>query len=135
MKINRLNAKSDIIGASASMLCLLHCLATPFLFVWYSGITAIREASFWWWGMLDLVFLIISFLAVYWSAKTTSKFWVKLVLWISWGFLSLAIINEKLSILPFGEMTVYIPTISLIFFHIYNRRYCKHSDNSCAVPK
>lgn len=135
MNINRLTPKSDIIGASASLLCLVHCIATPFLFVWYTSTTIIERTSLWWWNMLDLVFLIISFFAVYWSVKTTSKHWMRVILWASWISLTIAILNEKLSIISLGELAVYIPTISLAFFHIYNRKYCRCNNENCCVVK
>ena len=45
---------SDTFGALASTLCLIHCILTPLLYV----------LPLWWKG-LNLVFLLISFFAVY----------------------------------------------------------------------
>jgi len=135
MNINRLIPRSDIIGVAASLLCLAHCIASPFLFIWYTSMTVIEKTSLWWWSILDLVFLIISFFAVYWSVKTTSKNWMQFILWGSWGALTLALINEKLSIIHLGEIAIYIPTISLMFFHVYNKKYCRCNDESCCVGK
>lgn len=126
--------KSDIFGATASTLCLIHCVATPFLFLaqahtsYHSG----DEIPVFW-KSLDYIFLVISFLAIYWSAKTTAKEWIKFVLWGSWAVLLFVILNEKIQLLPLPEYVIYFPSISLIFFHYYNLKYCKCKDDSCCT--
>ena len=125
-------SKSDIIGIIASTLCFVHCLITPFLLVAYTG-SLIGETHTWWWGTLDLIFLAISFFAVYWSARTTSKAWVKHALWYSWLFLSLLILNEKLELWHLPEEIIYIPAIGLIVLHFYNRHYCHCEDENCCI--
>lgn len=127
-----ISSKSDSIGALASGLCLLHCIATPFLFV-IQPISVQSESAPIWWKSLDYVFLLISFFAVYWSAKNSSRNWVKYALWISWTLLTLAIINEKLELFHLGELVVYIPAISLISLHFYNRKYCQCADETCCA--
>ncbi|MEM9025186.1 MAG: MerC domain-containing protein, partial [Bacteroidota bacterium] len=47
----------DMFGAVASGLCLIHCLATPFLFVAGAGAHAHHPESPFWWGLIDVVFL------------------------------------------------------------------------------
>ncbi|MDC6366507.1 MULTISPECIES: MerC domain-containing protein [Flavobacteriaceae] len=125
MKLIQLASKSDIIGATASGLCLVHCLATPFLFIAQAGLIAGGEASPPWWGAIDLFFLIISFFAIIWSNKTTSKKWVGYALWACWLLLAFVVLNEKLSLVSLAEEAVYIPALGLVFFHLYNRKYCQ----------
>ena len=84
--------RSDIVGAVASSLCFIHCLATPFIFVAQSCSTTCCESSPIWWSGIDYLFLTISFFAVYWSVQTTSKGWMKYALCISWVFLLLIIV-------------------------------------------
>lgn len=128
--INAINikSKSDIIGATASSLCFLHCVATPFLFVAHASTVAIEASHPWWWGMLDIFFLIISFFAVYWSARKTSRSWIKYALWSAWLLLTLLIVNEKLELWHFSEEAIYVPAISLIVLHVYNRNFCQCAD-------
>jgi len=45
--------------------------------VTYSNTAIIDEMQPWWWGILDIVFLVISFFAVYWTTFNTSKRWIK----------------------------------------------------------
>lgn len=131
MKALQLTSKSDIIGAVASTLCLVHCIATPFLFVVQAGVVSAGESRPEWWGILDLIFLVISFFAILWSSKTTTKQWVGLALWISWIFLVFVVLNEKFSLIPLMEEAVYVPTLGLIFFHLYNHKYCQCRQEDC----
>lgn len=126
MNTFRLISKSDIIGSSASFLCLIHCIATPFLFVAQAEISGHSDTYPMWWGLLDIVFLVISYFAVWWSSNSTSKRWIRYALWISWVALAIIVLNEKLEIVHLPEAVIYLPAISLIGLHIYNRKYCNH---------
>jgi len=121
--------KSDVVGAVASGLCVLHCLATPFLFVVQS--TSVQSCSSigpGWWNAIDYIFIVITFFAVLHSGKRSSKQWVKKGLWISWSLLTLLMLNEKMHLLPIAVWYKHIAAFSLIVLHFYNLRYC-----SCEV--
>ncbi|MEO9512065.1 MAG: MerC domain-containing protein [Flavobacteriaceae bacterium] len=133
MKTIQLTSKSDIIGAVASSLCLVHCLATPFLFVVQAGIASVGEARPEWWGLLDLIFLVVSLFAIIWSNNNTSKRWVGYAFWVCWILLGFVIMNEKFSLIPLMEEAVYIPALGLIFFHLYNRKYCQCGQEACCA--
>ncbi|MEM7486063.1 MAG: MerC domain-containing protein [Bacteroidota bacterium] len=133
MTLSQLTVKSDWIGMVVSGLCLVHCLATPFIFLAYVNVGAHGEAHPFWWGLLDIVFLIFSFFAVYWSARNTSKTWIKYAFGLLWLVLSLVILNEKLGVLSLPEAAIYFPTIGLIGLHIYNRHYCNCEDEVCCT--
>jgi len=134
LNTNYLNIKSDIIGIAASTLCFLHCLATPLLFVNHITVSSIESIYPLWWGTLDMIFLLISFFAVYWSTLNTSKTWIKYAFWFSWLLLSLIIMVEKLELWHLSEMAIYPPTIGLIMLHFYNRRYyCSCEEKNCCA--
>lgn len=133
MNTLQLNAKSDLTGTLASALCLIHCIATPFIFVANAGVSEHIESHPQWWGILDIFFLAISFIAVWWSGKTTSKKTIGLGLWFSWLVLASIVINEKLSLFPLEEGAIYLPSISLIVLHLYNRKYCRCEDEKCCA--
>jgi len=134
VRINHLNIKSDSIGIMASTLCFLHCLATPLLFIGHVSASPIKEHYPLWWGTLDVLFLGVSFFAVYWSTLTTSKTWIKYAFWFSWILLSLTIMTEKLELWPLPEVAIYPPTIGLIVLHFYNRRYyCNCEEKNCCT--
>ncbi len=130
---NTSQSKSDVFGALASGLCLIHCLLTPFLFLAYSGTEEHHIESPWWWGIIDVLLLALSFIAVYWSVKKTSTSWIKYAFVISWLVLFFIVLNEKLEIIHLLEEVIYIPTLSLIFLHIYNRKYCQCDNDQCCT--
>ncbi len=132
-QLNRPIISADLLGAFASGLCMVHCIATPFLFIAQSCSAACCEASPNWWSWLDYAFLMISFLAVWQTNKTASKDWVKYGLWISWLLLLAAILNKKLSLILIPEIAVYLPALSLIVFHFYNLKYCQFKTEGCCI--
>ena len=134
IKAINLNRRSDLIGSAASTLCLIHCLATPFLFAAHAGHVHGHHEHPLWWGTLDILFIGISLGAVYWSAKNTSKEWMRYALWFSWVFLAFVIINEKLAMVHLAEEVIYVPLVALVVLHLYNRRYCQCADETCCAP-
>ena len=123
--------KSDLFGALASILCLIHCAATPLLFMTHAYSKGTIGGPPTWWHWIDYVFLFIAFLAVYKSARTTTKNWVKWALWISLAVLSLVIFNEKWGWLYAPEALIYFPAIALIFLHLYNLKYASCHNEMC----
>lgn len=126
-------SNSDFIGAFTSSLCLLHCVFTPFLFIVQTHAISHDVSVPFWWKILDFGFLIVSFIAIYWSSKTTSKQWMKFVLWITWLCLCIIIINEKVAWFSIPEYAIYLPSIGLVFLHLYNRKYCQCQKDECCV--
>lgn len=129
--------KFDLLGASASSLCLLHCLATPFLFIAEASVANHHHDHHGnaplWWSVIDIIFIIISFFAIYFSAKTTSKNWMKYALFASWFLLTFLLLNEKVEGLHLAEEWVYLPALSLVGLHLYNRKYCQNKDEQCCT--
>ncbi len=121
--------KSDTFGILISSLCLIHCLFMPLLLIFKGSLTYVPS----WWKGLDYIFLLLSFLAVYRSTQTTSKAFMKVLFWGSWFVLTFVILNEKLELLPLPEVSILLPTLSLIFLHEYNRRYCTCATDKCCT--
>lgn len=128
-----LTKKADLIGALASSLCLVHCLATPFIFVAHSVSSACCADAPTWWKWIDYIFLVVSFGAIVHSARHSSKKWIKHALWISWSLLAVVIINERLGgvSIPYGLN--YLPALGLVGFHLYNKKYCQCVKEKCCV--
>ncbi|MEM6398195.1 MAG: MerC domain-containing protein [Bacteroidota bacterium] len=126
--------QSDIVGAFASGLCAVHCIATPFLFVAQTcPVTGCCESSPGWWSNLDYIFIGITFFAVYFSAKNSGRQLMKYALYTGWVVLTLLVVNEKLAFLPIAETWKYVSAFSLIGLHFYNLKYCKCADDNCCV--
>ncbi|KAA1247905.1 MerC domain-containing protein [Aquimarina sp. RZ0] len=125
----------NILGVTASGLCLIHCLMTPLFFTIQASTFGLRKQYLLWWQMIDLVFLLVSCIAIFVAASRTSKRWMKYSLWGSWILLAGIILNEKFQILKIMEAAIYIPSIALIVLHICNRNYCScTNENCCAHP-
>jgi len=130
-----INSKSDLLGISASVLCMIHCLATPFLFVAHAEMVQHSEAHPEWWEYLEIFFLVISFMAVWWSGKTTSKKWVRNLLWINWVILAFFVVNEKFSWVAIADALIYIPAIGLVILHFYNRKFFHSHEEKLLTEK
>ena len=123
--LERLSLKSDTIGAFASGLCMLHCLATPFFFIASACTSSCCNNAPIWWQWVDYLFLGISFFAIRQASKSSTKHWVVQGLWISWVILFFLIINIKLELLYLPANFKFIPAFALVFLHVYNMRYCQ----------
>lgn len=130
---NTIKFKSDTIGMWSSGLCLIHCLATPFLFVAKSCSATCCAASPGWWSGLDVGFLVLSFIAIYFTAKHSIHNWIKVALLAAWGVLAFIILNEHIALIPLTEYAIYLPAAALIGLHFYNQRYCACPDTSCEL--
>lgn len=127
-----LQKKSDVLGMMASTLCLLHCLATPFLFIAQScTVKSCCESSPTWWSFLDFVFIILSFIAIFYSLKTSSNTVVKFALVITWSILFLLIVNERIGWLELSKNLTYIFAILLSVLHLYNLKYYQCEKQCC----
>lgn len=131
--ISVIKQKSDLIGAVASFTCMIHCLATPFLFIASACSKSCCASAPTWWVWLDFIFLFISFFAVYRSTKSTSKSWMKPLLWLAWTALFVSILFEQLSSINYSDYFKYTSAFSLIGLHLYNLKFCQcKSDKCCA---
>ena len=126
---------TDLIGSVASFLCLVHCIISPYIFLSYTVSAAIEQQVELptWWGFIDSTLLLISIAAVYWSAKNSTSNWVKVGLYLNWVFITFLIVNEKIKLFHIAEWLIFIPAVSLIVIHQYNRKYCKCQDDSCCI--
>ena len=89
-----LTYKADIIGASASLLCIIHCLATPFVFFIKTSSSLCCSETPTWWQSIDYLFLTVAFFAVVHIIRNDrTKKWLKSLLVISWIGLLLVTLN------------------------------------------
>jgi len=117
--------KPDSIGVMASGLCLIHCLATPFLFMAKTCVVSCCGSAPIWWVLVDYLFLFVSFFAVYWSTLSTPNRVVKFALWLNWFLLSFVLINEQMQWVSISRYAVHLPAFALISLHVYNIKYCR----------
>lgn len=126
-----ISISSDSIGAFASGLCMLHCLATPIFFIVSACSSACCNNAPAWWQWMDYMFLAISFFAIQNSSKSSSKEWVIQGLWINWSVLLFFIINAKLGWFYIMPNLKFLPAFGLVFLHMYNMKYCQCDIKEC----
>ena len=123
---------SDLFGALASILCLVHCLITPLIFVVKTSAISCTDSSTFWWRMVDYVFIIISFIA-YYTAKFTVLTWMPYVLYGCWIVLTILILNESFHFISIPHYLIHVPAIGLIVLHLFNRNHCQCAGDTCCV--
>ena len=125
--------KPDTIGSLASTLCLIHCIATPFIFITPAcTLTCCADTPIWW-QSLDYIFIIISFFAIYRATKTSSNETIKFTLWITWLIFFLCILNKTFGFIFIDKNFTYGTGITLAVIHLYNLNYCQCSNESCCT--
>ena len=122
---------SDYIGAIAGVLCIIHCIITPLLFL-INAELATKQTLFAL-QFIGYVFLIISFFAVYRSALNTTNNTVKVLFFLFWGALLFLILNETFGAFRIAEAFTFISAFSLSALHIYNLNYCQCKDETCCT--
>ncbi|WP_346771431.1 MerC domain-containing protein [Chryseobacterium profundimaris] len=106
----------DVVGISAAVLCLIHCIVFPLLMIIPLGIS---HNPF-----VDLIFLIIGAAVVYRILKKTKRMWLKIVFVVSIVLISISVFADL-----FFEMHVpliYFGAAGLIAGHIINFNHHKH---------
>lgn len=131
--MSTIRLKPDTIGAFTSGLCLIHCLATPFIFIAQTCSSSCCESSPAWWQAIDFIFLFISLIIVYKSTNQSTNILIKYALWISWSLISITLINGKIELIPLPNALRNISALSLMIFHLYNQRYCKCKTEKCCL--
>ncbi|MAJ45003.1 MAG: hypothetical protein CMF96_09720 [Candidatus Marinimicrobia bacterium] len=111
---------------------MVHCLATPFLFLATTTCSATCcDTAPSWWQWIDYVFLIVSFFAVMNSVKKSNSNFIKYALWTSWFGLLLFVINAKFNFFYTSEYIKFIPAFSLIALHLWNLKFYQSQVDEC----
>ena len=122
---------SDYLGAIAGVLCIIHCIITPLLFLINAELATKQTLLAF--QVVGYIFLIVSFFAVYRSALNTTNDIVKVLFFVFWGFLLFLILNESFGIFRIAETFTFISAFSLSALHIYNLKYCECKDENCCT--
>ena len=122
-----LSVYPDNFGATFSLLCVIHCFATPLLFITQSHLLIVPG----WWQALNYLFLTLSLVSISYSAQNSSSQLMKVLLFVSWSFLAFLLISEEFELLHLPEPITYFTGFTLAFLHMYNKKYCKCDDQEC----
>ena len=122
---------SDFIGAIAGILCIIHCIITPLLFLVNAELATKQTLSVL--QFIGYVFLVVSFFAVYRSALNTTNNVVKVLFFFFWCSLLFLVLNESFGAYHISETFTFISAFSLSALHIYNLKYCQCKDENCCT--
>ena len=121
-------------GVAASGLCAIHCTLTPIFFAArpvLEGTMGSHTHGVSFWGALDYVFLVLSLVAVWYSARHSGHPTIKKVLWIAWLVFAVGLLSEPLDI-AYGKWLMYAGSLVLVVAHLQNYRYCQSkADGAC----
>ena len=129
----KLSLPFDAIGMIAGILCTIHCLATPLLFIAKACSTTCCAVATTWWIMIDYLFLLISFAAIYFISKALTIKWLKIAFWVSWALLLFSILDHSFGIFFLPQNFIYIPSFLIVALHFYNVKFCKCKGETCCV--
>ncbi len=109
--IKKLN--SDFLGMLSSILCLIHCLALPFIVVFFGEtLKSLEHLEF-----VDWIFALISLYAAYDSLRKTQLKGLRITFIIGWLFFIFGVIFHEDKILSYS---LHLGSLILIISHIRN---------------
>ena len=120
-------ANSDKIGVFTSILCLIHCLAAPFLYLLVGKSSQINT----WYGSIDIVLITVSFIAIYRSARLSARRYMQIGFYTLWILLLTSVLNERVHWIKIPDFFTYVFSIGLAIWHMLNRRFCLCDKKSC----
>lgn len=117
---------SDLTGVLSTSFCLVHCIAAPVLVA--SGFYFL-EAEW-----LKYVFIVTSFLSIYFSLKEQPQIRVAVFLWLVFFVFLFSMMFENKY--PFLEYTGWGASVSIIIGHIWNFQTCRRCNavQQCNTP-
>ena len=106
----------DVVGISAAVLCLIHCVVFPLLLIVPLGIS---HNPF-----VDLAFLLIGAVVVYRISKKTANHWLKALFALSILLISISVFSDM--IFEIHLPLIYFGAAGLIAGHLINFNNHKH---------
>ncbi|NIF05151.1 MerC domain-containing protein [Chryseobacterium sp. Tr-659] len=106
----------DVVGISAAVLCMIHCIIFPLLLIIPLGISHNPY--------IDLAFLSIGAIVVFRVTRKISNFWLKFLFWISVTLIFISVLTDLL--FEVHLPLIYIGAVGLITGHIINFKHHKH---------
>lgn len=119
MNLNLKHNKQDLLGIISSLVCLIHCHLSIFLFLF--GFQFILDEKKYAW--MNYVFLFLSFVAVHHTVQTTTSRPIRISLMVCFTLLAFGVLFHD----DFKQEAYFsiIGSIGLMITHVWNMRYCK----------
>ena len=129
----KLELQYDKIGIISSTLCMIHCIGTPFIFIAKSCSATCCSDAPTWWLMIDYLFLIIAFFAIFHTTNSSTSQWLKILFWTTWTILLFSIADHTFSYYIFPKNFSYFPGICIVALHFYNLKINKCENKDCEI--
>ncbi|WP_116108809.1 MerC domain-containing protein [Lewinella sp. IMCC34191] len=113
-------SRYDWMGLTAGFLCAIHCAATPFV----AALVPVLTDAGGWWGMLDVLFLVVSLIAVWGVIRSAPLSWVRWAAPLGWVVLALGLAAERYGIAG-SDLVMYLGGAGLLVAHLANIRHCR----------
>jgi hypothetical protein len=126
MKPSTLTSKADYIGITGSVLCILHCLATPVLLMTVNFAHESLKVGY---LSLDYVFILVNVFAVYHASKHAHAAGIRRALWGFLGLFTACLLLEDYS--ERFEYIGYAASLGLVVTHLVNLRTHHHDHEDC----
>ena len=126
MKAATLTSKADYIGITGSVLCVIHCLATPVLLLTVNFAHESLKVGY---LSLDYVFILVNIFAVYHATKHSHSAAIRRALWGFLGLFTACLLLEDVSEL--FEYAGYAASLGLVVTHLINIRTHHHDHEHC----
>ena len=117
------HGNADYIGITGSVLCIIHCIATPVLAV--SSSLFLKDTLAEGMHLLGYVFILVNGVAVYYATRRTHSVRLSQFLWGSFALFAAAIILEE-KVEAFHYLG-YLGSFLLIVGHSLNLYLCRRS--------
>ena len=129
----KLELQYDKIGIISSTLCMIHCIGTPFLFIAKSCSPTCCSDAPTWWLMIDYLFLLISFFAIFHTTNSSTSLWLRIFFWTTWTILLFSIVDHSFNYHIFPKNFSYFPGLTIVALHFYNLKINKCENNNCEI--
>tara|TARA_B100000886_G_C20420606_1_gene491369 strand:- start:804 stop:1199 length:396 start_codon:yes stop_codon:yes gene_type:complete len=129
----KLELQYDKIGIISSTLCMIHCIGTPFLFIAKSCSPTCCSDAPTWWLMIDYLFLVISFFAIFHTTNSSTSLWLRILFWITWSILFFSIVDHTFNYNIFPKNFTYFPGLTIVALHFYNLKINKCENKNCEI--
>ncbi len=126
MKSTTLTSKADYIGITGSLLCIIHCLATPILLLTVNFAHESLKVGY---LSLDYVFIVVNIFAVYHATKHAHSVVIKRALWSFLVLFTACLLLEEVS--ETFEYIGYAASLGLVVTHLINIRTHHHNHEEC----
>lgn len=115
-----LRQKADYVGIAGSVLCIIHCLATPVLVMTSALLNhdTIRVGFL----SLDYLFIAVNIAAVWLASRHTTRL-IKTALWTCLWLFAAGLLLEGVH--PAFEYLTYAASLGLVSTHFANIQHCR----------